>query len=154
MSDAQTCCEIPVSLFHHPGHGTKDVTLSLHLSNGPLLLCVVLYVGFGWRVVGHPKDSTRETRRRFRNGGEIYYLQHISYLVYQAHTLQLTHGISDNRTHENLRVTPRYKQHHSKQVIINRTRLQRCLAAWHIHYLTSTPSLSDGVPAIRSTNKN
>ena len=49
------------------------VTLSLHLSNGPLLLCVVLYVGFGWRVVGRPKDSTRETRRRFRNGGEIYF---------------------------------------------------------------------------------
>ena len=116
------------------------------------LRCVVC--DLCWRMVGRPKDSTRETRRRFRNGGEIYYLQHISYLVYQAHTLQLTHGISDNRTHENLRVTPRYKQHHSKQVIIYRTRLQRCLAAWHIHYLTSTPSLSDGVPAIRSTNKN
>ena len=62
------------------------------------LRCVVC--DLCWRMVGRPKDSTRETRRRFRNGGEIYYLQHISYLVYQAHTLQLTHGISDNRTHE------------------------------------------------------
>ena len=76
------------------------VTLSLHLSNGPLKLCVVLYVIYvgGWLGVQRIRHGRRGGG--FVIGGEIYYLQHISYLVYQAHTLQLTHGISDNRTHE------------------------------------------------------
>ena len=90
-----------------------------------------------WRMVGRPKDSTRETRR-FRNGGEIYYFQHSSYFVHQTHTLKTHSSHLRHQNPETLRVPRRYKKHHNNQINIYKTRLQRCLAAWHIHCLTST----------------
>ena len=100
------------------------------------LRCVVC--DLCWRMVGRPKDSTRETRRRFRNWwrdllSSAHQLSRLSSKHTPTHSWHLWQQNSWN-----LRVTPRYKQHHSKQVIIYRTRLQRCLAAWHIHYLTFT----------------
>ena len=87
-------------------------------------------------VPGFPHRTAGE--RRFRNGGEIYYFQHSSYFVHQTHTLKTHSSHLRHQNPETLRVPRRYKKHHNNQINIYKTRLQCCLAAWHIHYLTCT----------------